>query len=171
MAIAVGSRAVMGAIHRPATSDDAVRLFEIRRQSIRDLARAAMTVEQVDAWAARLSPAGMELKLRELEIWVAEFDGTVVGWGAIRGDYLEALYILPEFAGPGCWCRIACDARRPDAGTRFSDGLRGSQFKRAGILPSKRLSGGRSANPRRGVANCETASIAASSGVHRQSRG
>ena len=101
MAIAVGSRAVMGAIHRPATSDDAVRLFEIRRQSIRDLARAAMTVEQVDAWAARLSLAGMELKLREFEIWVADFVGRVAGWGAIRGDRLEGLYISPEFAGRG----------------------------------------------------------------------
>jgi GNAT superfamily N-acetyltransferase len=101
MAIAAGSHAAIGAIHRLATFDDAVRLFEIRRQSIRELACAGMTVEQVDAWAARLSLAGMELKLRELEIWVAEFDGTVVGWGAIRGDCLEGLYISPEFAGRG----------------------------------------------------------------------
>ena len=91
----------MGAVHRLATSDDAVRLFEIRRQSIRELARAGMNVEQADAWAARLSLHGMELKLRELEVWVTEFDGAVIGWGAIRGDFLEGLYTAPEYAGQG----------------------------------------------------------------------
>jgi putative acetyltransferase len=43
----------------------------------------------------------MERKLRELEIWVAELDGAVTGWGAIRGDCLEGLYVVPEFAGRG----------------------------------------------------------------------
>ena len=43
----------------------------------------------------------MERKLRELEIWVAERDNRVVGWGAIRGDVLEGLYTAPEFAGQG----------------------------------------------------------------------
>jgi putative acetyltransferase len=28
-------------------------------------------------------------------------DGTVAGWGAIRGDCLEGLYAAPEFAGRG----------------------------------------------------------------------
>jgi putative acetyltransferase len=43
----------------------------------------------------------MEQKLRELEVWVAELDGVVGGWGAIRGDVLEGLYAAPEFAGQG----------------------------------------------------------------------
>ena len=43
----------------------------------------------------------MERKLRELEIWVAELDGVAAGWGAIRGGYLEGLYMAPEFAGRG----------------------------------------------------------------------
>ena len=42
----------------------------------------------------------MELKLRELEVWVAE-RGVLAGWGAIRGDYLEGLYTAPEAAGQG----------------------------------------------------------------------
>jgi putative acetyltransferase len=43
----------------------------------------------------------MQRKLRDLEIWMAELDGGVVGWGAIRSDYLEGLYTAPEYAGRG----------------------------------------------------------------------
>ena len=60
-----------------------------------------MPATEVQAWAERLTLAGMERKLRELEVWVAELDGVVVGWGAIRGDTLEGLYAAPECAGQG----------------------------------------------------------------------
>jgi putative acetyltransferase len=43
----------------------------------------------------------MEQKLREFEIWIAERDDVIAGWGAIRGDVLEQLYTSPEFAGQG----------------------------------------------------------------------
>jgi GNAT superfamily N-acetyltransferase len=43
----------------------------------------------------------MERKLREFEVWIAELGGSVAGWGAIGGDYLEGLYTAPEFAGRG----------------------------------------------------------------------
>ena len=60
-----------------------------------------MSVAEAEAWAATLTAAGMEKKLRELEIWVAEVGDTVVAWGAIRGDRLEGLYTDPIFAGRG----------------------------------------------------------------------
>ena len=60
-----------------------------------------MTVAEAQAWAAKLTPSGMERKLRELEVWVAELGSTVAGWGAIRADCLEGLYTAPEFAGQG----------------------------------------------------------------------
>ena len=88
-------------IHRQATPEDARRLFEIRRKSILTLAPKGMTGAQVEMWAADLTPVGMKRKIRELEIWIAELDGTVVGWGAIRRDRLEGLYTAPEFAGQG----------------------------------------------------------------------
>ena len=34
-------------------------------------------------------------------MWVAEIDGRPAGWGAIRGDRLEGLYMDPELAGQG----------------------------------------------------------------------
>jgi putative acetyltransferase len=91
----------MGALYRRAQRKDTNRLYDIRRRSILELAPPTMPKADAKAWAAQLTPAGMEQKLRELEVWVAELDGVVVGWGAIRGDMLEGLYAAPEFAGQG----------------------------------------------------------------------
>ena len=91
----------MGAVYRPAMHKDASRLYDIRRRSILELAPPTMPAAEAQAWAAQLTPARMEQKLRELEVWVAELDGAVVGWGAIRGDMLDSLYAAPEFAGQG----------------------------------------------------------------------
>jgi putative acetyltransferase len=91
----------MAAIHRPAMPDDAATLFDLRRRSILVLAAQGLPAGEAETWAAKLTLAGMEKKLRELEIWVAERDGVVAGWGAIRGDTLEGLYTAPEFAARG----------------------------------------------------------------------
>lgn len=91
----------MGAVHRLAMRKDASRLYDIRRRSILELAPSTLPKAEAQAWAAQLTLSGMERKLRELEVLVAELDGGVVGWGAIRGDYLEGLYAAPEFAGQG----------------------------------------------------------------------
>jgi putative acetyltransferase len=94
-------QAMMGAVYRLAMCKDASGLYDIRRRSILELAPPAMPKTAAQAWASQLTLTGMERKLRELEVWVAERDGIVVGWGAIRGGYLEGLYSAPEFAGQG----------------------------------------------------------------------
>ncbi|WP_051379266.1 GNAT family N-acetyltransferase [Bradyrhizobium murdochi] len=91
----------MGAVYRRATRKDANRLYDIRRRSILELAHPTMTAAEAQAWAAKLTPSGMERKLRELEVWLAELGGIVAGWAAIREDRLEGLYTAPEFAGQG----------------------------------------------------------------------
>ena len=102
----------MGAIYRLAVREDASRLYDIRRRSILELAPPTMPAAEAQAWAERLTLAGMERKLRELEVWVAERDGIVAGWGAIRGDMLEGLYAAPECAGRGVGARIARDGSK-----------------------------------------------------------
>jgi putative acetyltransferase len=88
-------------MHRLATRDDATRLFELRRECILALAANAASAVQAEAWAANLTVGGMERKIGEMEIWIAELDDTTVGWGAIRDDRLEGLYTDPAFAGRG----------------------------------------------------------------------
>jgi putative acetyltransferase len=96
-----GYRYVVKATHRLATLADAGRLFELRRQAITVLAPKGLSVAEAETWAVTLTVEGMTRKLRELEIWVAELNGAVVGWGAIRGDRLEGLYSDPVFASRG----------------------------------------------------------------------
>lgn len=91
----------MGLLYRPAKSDDAILLLEIRRLSILELAPSGMLAAEATAWATQLTQAGMERKLRELEIWVADLDGEAAGWGAIGGGRLEGLYVAPQFARRG----------------------------------------------------------------------
>ena len=91
----------MTVVHRPATLEDASALFDLRRGSILGLAAAGLPTGEAEAWAAKLTLAGMERKLRKFEIWVAELNGVVAAWSAIRGDILEGLYTAPEYAGRG----------------------------------------------------------------------
>ena len=91
----------MKIMRRSATLGDAKRLFELRRKSIIALAPKGMSAAQAQIWAATLTVAGMEQKLRELEIWIVELNDWVAGWGAIHGDRLEGLYTDPEFVGRG----------------------------------------------------------------------
>jgi GNAT superfamily N-acetyltransferase len=91
----------MGAVYRLAMRKDAGRLHDVRRRSILELAPPTMPKAEATAWASQRTLSDMERKLRELEVWVAELDGAVVGWGAIRGDRLEGSYVTAGFAGQG----------------------------------------------------------------------
>ena len=91
----------MDAVYRPARHEDASRLYDIRQQSILELAPPTMSKAGAQAWASQVTSARMEQKLRELEVWVAELGGVIVGWGAIRSNKLESLYTASEFAGQG----------------------------------------------------------------------
>src|SRR6201982_984897 len=77
--------------HRPDTLEDAAALLDLRRRSILELAAQGLPAGEAETWAAKLTLAGMDRKLRELEIWVAELDGVAAAWGAIRGGTLEGL--------------------------------------------------------------------------------
>ena len=65
----------MSAAYRRAMRKDTNPLHDIRRRSILELAPPTMPADEAEAWASRLTLSGMERKLRELEVWVAELDG------------------------------------------------------------------------------------------------
>ena len=78
------AQVTMAAVHRLAMRSDASRLYEVRRRSILELAPPAMAAAEAKAWAAQLTPSGMERKLRELEVRVTELDGAAAGWATGR---------------------------------------------------------------------------------------
>lgn len=86
---------------RKATRIDVPRLWQLRRDSIIELAPESMATAQAEAWAASLTVAGMEQRFLEAEIWVGETDGIIAGWIAIRGDYIDGLYTGPRYARQG----------------------------------------------------------------------
>lgn len=92
---------IPGVSFRLATPEDAQQLFLIRRESIAVLAPRGMPSAKAIAWSTNLTLAGMQEKLRELEIWIAETGSAPVGWGGIRDNYLAGLYIHPDCAGRG----------------------------------------------------------------------
>src|SRR5687768_9777454 len=87
--------------HRKATIEDAVSLFELRLKSILQLAPRGMSKESTIRWSKRLTIEGMERRIRETEVWIAEVDNTIAGWIAIRLDYIDGLYVDPAFIGRG----------------------------------------------------------------------
>jgi ribosomal protein S18 acetylase RimI-like enzyme len=56
-----------------------------------------------------------EVVLRELEVWIAEDDGRVVGFSALGDDLLEHLYVHPEAQNQGIGATLLTVAkeRRP----------------------------------------------------------
>ena len=43
----------------------------------------------------------MHRRLEQTEAWVAEVEGGIVGWIAVRGDYVDGLYVDPGYAKRG----------------------------------------------------------------------
>ncbi len=90
--------------HRRAILNDAPKLLELRSISIRELAPvgpSGISIEESVKWAGARNLAEIEQRIREMEVWVAEIDSGIVGWVAIRGDYLAGMYTDPAHAGNG----------------------------------------------------------------------
>jgi putative acetyltransferase len=60
-----------------------------------------MSIEQARRWADKGSMESMSRRLKETEVWVAEVEEQIIGWIAVRDDYLDALYVDPKHARRG----------------------------------------------------------------------
>lgn len=81
---------------RPAVAADAGSVAEVHLQARRaaTMPPPVHTDDEVRAW--------LEVRLRgDDEIWVAEVAGAVVGYARLVGDWLDDLYVAPEYAGRG----------------------------------------------------------------------
>ena len=67
------------------------------------LAPRGMSIGEADRWVANATIDRIRRKIREMDVWVAEVNDRIVGWVAVRGDFLEGLYTDPGAAG----CRHA----------------------------------------------------------------
>lgn len=69
---------------RPAVASDARHLFDIRRDSILELAPPAMPVELAGEWANAHPPDWIYDVLRERDVWVLVFENQIVAGSAQR---------------------------------------------------------------------------------------
>ncbi|MDE9364181.1 GNAT family N-acetyltransferase [Luteipulveratus sp. YIM 133132] len=98
---------------RTADDSDACRIADIhvrsRAATMPYLPAQTRTRDEVIAWVTQVVlPAG--------PVWVAEQDHQVCGYAAVKGDLLDALYVLPEMLGRGIGAALLDQVQRAATG-------------------------------------------------------
>lgn len=97
---------------RPGTSADADAVADAHHAAIEVLGAAVYDDDQVAAWSAGWSPDDYEFDADDRDVFVAEVDGAVRGFGSLShvpGEHLTAdvdaevtgMYVHPEVSGEG----------------------------------------------------------------------
>ena len=97
---------------RPALPEDAAAVAEVHLAARRaaPMPPAVHADDDVRSWlAGRLAPASGD------EVWVAEAEGSVVGYARLHEDWLDDLYVHPRHQGQGVGAALLdlTKARRP----------------------------------------------------------
>lgn len=88
---------------RPAIESDVDAIFRVHSDSIRELCRDRYGPREIAAWIAFRPPEAYRLAMASRDLFVAEWQGEVVGFGQFdsrRGE-IEACYVAPEAVGSG----------------------------------------------------------------------
>ncbi|MFI0898825.1 GNAT family N-acetyltransferase [Streptomyces sp. NPDC020983] len=98
---------------RAATAEDADAIARVHRDSraatMPYLPPQKRTHEEVAYWVR-------EIVLAQCRVWVAERGGQVLGYAALDGDMLDALYLRPEVLRQGVGTLLLDEARRHSPG-------------------------------------------------------
>lgn len=98
-----GPERAAGVLIRKAAPGDAAAIAHVhvtsREAAMPFLPPRTRSDAEVEAWVA-------DVVLAESEVWVAERAGTVVGYAAVEGDLLDALYLLPGVRRQGIGTRL-----------------------------------------------------------------
>ncbi|HEX9149588.1 MAG TPA: GNAT family N-acetyltransferase [Thermoanaerobaculia bacterium] len=88
---------------RPANESDVDAIFRVHGDSIRALCRERYGEREIEAWIAFRPPEAYRSSFASRELFVAEWQGEIVGFGQLdprRGE-IEACYVAPEAIGSG----------------------------------------------------------------------
>jgi GNAT superfamily N-acetyltransferase len=108
----MGAEAPAGAVLRRARRDDAPEVAEVWLTSFRaalPTVRLVHTDDEVRDWIAR------EV-VGTLDAWVAEADGKIAGFMALHDDWIEQLYLRPDWCGRGLGGRFVALAKERSPG-------------------------------------------------------
>ncbi|HEX9689802.1 MAG TPA: GNAT family N-acetyltransferase [Thermoanaerobaculia bacterium] len=105
-------------IVRPARESDVDAIFRVHGDSIRALCRERYGPREIAAWIAFRPREAYRLALASRDLFVAEWQGEIVGFGQLdarRGE-IEACYVAPEAVASGIGsallARMEDEARR-----------------------------------------------------------
>lgn len=86
---------------RKATEADAVRIHELHIESVRKLCNAVYSPEIIDGWLKNRRPEGYIPGIWRGEMYVAELDGKIIGFGhAVPGE-IVATFVDPAYVRQG----------------------------------------------------------------------
>lgn len=93
---------------RAATVDDAEQICSVHADSIRWLDGPYYSAKQIEVWTSRLEPKNYVRGMTERreKMFVAVRKNRVVGFGAIEGEEIKAVYISPDHVRLGAGASI-----------------------------------------------------------------
>jgi putative acetyltransferase len=94
---------------RTATPADAEDMALVHTDSIRKLNAPFYSPKQIEVWSGGKTKAESLAKAMgsgSESMFVATWDSQVVGWGAIGGNEIRAVYLSPDYTGRGLGRRL-----------------------------------------------------------------
>lgn len=87
---------------RLAKPDDLSEVIQLFRESIETLTRDTYTSAQRNAWQSGSKDHDKWLKrIKHQHFLLAKVQGMLAGFGSMEGDYVDLLYVHPDFSGKG----------------------------------------------------------------------
>ena len=80
---------------RPARPDDAPRLHELHTASVSALCSGHYAADVIEGWLLNRAPDGYLAEIERGDLFVAERDGRVVGFGEATAGKVVAVYVDP----------------------------------------------------------------------------
>jgi putative acetyltransferase len=88
---------------RQAVQEDSAAIGCVYIAAIRELAKTHYTAEQIESWAESRRPEYTLMMIDAGQIYVAEYEGQVAGYGIIEleTEQVQAVYVRPDHARKG----------------------------------------------------------------------
>ena len=86
---------------RRATRDDAAAIHDLHTRSVKGLWGTHYSQTQIDGWIAGRSPEGYLPAISRGEMFVADANSGLLGFGHATSDSVKAIFVDPDVAGTG----------------------------------------------------------------------
>jgi putative acetyltransferase len=91
---------------RKAAAADTETIHELHLRSVRQLCREAYSPEIIEGWLQDRAPRGYLPGIQQGEMYVAEIDGRIVGFGHAVPGQIEAIFVHPAFGRRGIGSKL-----------------------------------------------------------------